>query len=97
MTGKDATHPSILHVKRKYTEAYSAIKTVLAAKERAIEQQFMYKEYPRKWQQMKNHCRRKAIFVYVFRPNTNIEKTFPISSLCIVPSKKFSLKCNPLT
>lgn len=90
MTGKDATHPSILHVKRKYTEAYSAIKTV-------IEQQFMYKEYPRKWQQMKNHCRRKAIFVYVFRPNTNIEKTFPISSLCIVPSKKFSLKCNPLT
>lgn len=97
MTGKDATHPSILHVKRKYTEAYSAIKTVLAAKERAIEQQFMYKEYPRKWQQMKNHCRRKAIFVYVFRPNTNIEKNFLSRVYASFPPRKFSLKCNPLT
>jgi hypothetical protein len=66
-------------VERKYTEAYSAIKTALAAKEGAIGLQFMYKEYRLKRHQMKDHCRRKGIFVYVFRPKTNVEtKVFPI-------------------
>ncbi len=68
-------------VERKYTEAYSAIQTALAAKEGAIGLQFMYKEYPLKWHQMKDHCCRKGICVYVFRPNTNVETKFFLSRI----------------
>jgi hypothetical protein len=55
-------------VERKYTGAYSAIKTALAAKEGAIGQQFMYEKYTLKQQQMEDYCRRNGIFVYDLDP-----------------------------